>query len=271
LTGGCDIGIGSAPTIPLKMLTAGVDLASQTAHTASCTIEWSDGRATVTGLAVDVDDDTITSLISAVDKLGIDTPLGWPIAFAEAVGLHSREGSWPSTYLHADTRAMRYRRTDLWLWNRLEMSPPLSVSTDRIALPAMRAAALLARLPVPVALDGSGVVVEVYPAAALRRWELPWRKYKHKENAEARNALVEQLVARTAEWLTIPSSHVERCQADDDALDALIAALIARAAALNLVEPIPEDEQTEARREGWVAVPMRRSLDRLAVTVTPLS
>ncbi len=49
------------------------------------------------------------------------------------------------------------------------MPQPLSVSTDRIALPAMGAASLLSRLPERAPLDGSGVIVEVYPAAALHQ------------------------------------------------------------------------------------------------------
>jgi len=74
-------------------------------------------------------------------------------------------------YAHSDTRAVRYRRTDLAIWQMMTGGPPLSVSTDKIALPAMRAAAILSRLPQPVALDGSEIVVEVYPAAALKRWD----------------------------------------------------------------------------------------------------
>jgi hypothetical protein len=99
----------------------------------------------VTDLILGVEDDTITKLAVTVDKLGIDVPFGWPIAFTDAVMQHSREGSWPAGYEHGDTSTFRYRRTDLWVWRRLETSPPLSVSTDRIALPAMRVAALFSR------------------------------------------------------------------------------------------------------------------------------
>ena len=80
------------------MITAGVDLSSQTAHTASCMIEWSGQSAIVTDLEVDVDDRSISALAQTVDKLGIDVPLGWPLAFAEAVAQHSRQGSWPVDY-----------------------------------------------------------------------------------------------------------------------------------------------------------------------------
>jgi hypothetical protein len=246
------------------VITAGVDLASQASATAACVIEWSGRTASVVEVVTGVGDDRISALAAEVDKLGIDVPLGWPVAFVEAVGGHARDGSWPASYMHAeDTTALRFRRTDLWLWDLLK-SPPLSVSTDRIALPAMRAAALLARMPDRTPLDGSGVVVEAYPAGALRRWGFPSRNYKRKENASARRELVARLLAETAGWLRVDGLVVERCCASDDALDAVIAALIARAAAVGLVEEIPPAERDAARREGWVAVPYAGSLGLLA-------
>jgi predicted nuclease with RNAse H fold len=247
------------------MITAGIDVASQTAHTAACVIEWADDRARVTRLSVGVDDDSITELITGVDKVGIDAPLGWPIAFADAITQHTRDGSWPSTYQHADTSAFRLRATDLWVWKKLGMPPPLSVSTDRIALPAMRIAALLSRLPVRTALDGSGVVVEVYPAAALGRWGLPSRGYKRRENSEARRVLVERFLAETRQWLSVGETDVNLCLSSDDGLDALIAALVARAAAVGLVEPIQPEDRASAAREGWIAAPSPGSLRLLAL------
>jgi predicted nuclease with RNAse H fold len=246
------------------MLTAGVDLASQATKTAACVIDWSDQRATVVDLNLGVDDDSISELIGRVHKLGIDVPLGWPVAFADAMSDYSSDGTWPTDYRHNDNASYRYRRTDLWVWKHLGTSPPLSVSADRIALPAMRAAALLSRLPHPTARDGSGVVVEVYPAAALRRWDLPSRQYKRKENSDARRELVARLLAETT-WLSVDSNGVDLCIASDDALDALVAALVARAAATELVESIQSEDLTSALREGWIAVPIEGSLVRLAI------
>ncbi len=246
------------------MITAGVDLSSQALRTACCVIEWADHRATLTELSLGVVDSTITELIGQVDRLGIDVPLGWPIAFAEAVMEHSLTGGWPVDYSHADTSALRLRRTDLWLWRSFGSSPPLSVSTDRIALPAMRAASLLASLPERVALDGSGIVVEAYPAAALRRWGHRSRGYKGATNAEARHSLVTGFLAATERWLQVTSEQVDRCLSSDDAFDALVAALVARAAALSLVQPVPDEERPAARREGWIVVPLAGSLEALA-------
>jgi predicted nuclease with RNAse H fold len=245
------------------MITAGVDLSSQVAHTASCVIDWSDGRGTVTALSLGVADDCIVQLIGEVDKLGIDVPLGWPIPFVEAVAQHSQNGRWPSDYSHADTKALRLRRTDLWVQEHLDFSQPLSVSTDRIALPAMRAASLLSGLPDRTSLDGSGVVIEAYPAAALRRWGHPSRGYKGKSNSEVRRTLVQGFLAEAA-WLQVNDEQLNRCLSSDDAFDALIAALVARAATLALVEPIPEEDRVAATREGWIAIPVSGSLQKLA-------
>ncbi len=249
------------------MVTAGVDLSSQAAGTAVCVIEWADTRATVVHLALAATDDVICEWIGMVDKQGIDIPLNWPVAFADAVAQHSRDGTWPRDYRHAETKAYRYRRTDLWVRRNLKTSPPLSVSTDRIALPAMRAAALMSRLPERTALDGSGVVVEVYPAAALRRWGFPSRSYKRKENVEARRQLVEQFLTETAGWLSIGEEDVALCLSSDDAFDAVIGALAAQAAAVGLADGIPDEERTAAAREGWIAVPCEGSLGRLSMPI----
>ena len=125
------------------MLTAGVDLSSQDAGTAACVIDWCGESATVIQLTVRVNDAAITNLLMTADKVGIDAPLGWPIAFVDAVAQHSRGDLWPSAYSHGDNVAYRYRRTDLWLWKVQGLPQPLSVSTDKIAYPAMRAVALL--------------------------------------------------------------------------------------------------------------------------------
>jgi hypothetical protein len=245
------------------MLTTGVDLASQDARTAACVIDWSADRAVIAELTVGVDDAAITDLITASEKTGIDAPLGWPVAFAEAVALHSRTGSWPPAYVHTDNTAFRYRRTDLRVWSTTGSAPPLSVSTDRIAIPAMRAAAVLSRLPVRVPLDGTGAVVEAYPAAALRRWGMASRGYKGQGGAAVRASLVDVLVTTSSSWLDLRDSEVQLCKSIDDAFDALIAALIARAAGLGLVDPIPDEDREMARREGWISVPNAGSLGLL--------
>jgi Protein of unknown function (DUF429) len=242
--------------------TAGIDLSSQDRKSGACVMEWSDYGAEITRLDVGVSDKVITRLIVEVDKVGIDIPLGWPIAFAEAVARHSRDGTWPETDRHADIEAYRYRRTDVHVRDQVGLAP-LSVSTDRIGIPAMRAAALLATIRPRVPLDGSGRVVEVYPAAALRRWGLAWRQYKGSDHEEERHALAGAFAVQTGGWLGLSDQDRGICEDSDDAFDALIAACVARASGIDAVEPIPEADLDAARREGWIALPREASLGTL--------
>jgi predicted nuclease with RNAse H fold len=247
-----------------SLATAGVDLASQGNNTAAGVIEWSNGSAEIVELHDHFDDDGIARLVASAAKVGIDVPLGWPAGFVDAVAQHARDGTWPADYEHAHNRALRYRATDIWLQDEQHFSAPLSVSTDRISIPAMRAAAVLNKVTPRPDLDGSGVVVEVYPAAALRRWGLSFRGYKGVKNADVRRQLVTTFRQRTSAWLTIRPEQFNSCCDNDNVFDAVICALVARATLVNLTERIPLDRREAARREGWIAVPRERSLEQLA-------
>lgn len=248
------------------MRTVGIDLASQDDRTAACVIDWGADGGRVTKLVPNgVSDTDIVHFALAADKVGVDVPFGWPIAFAEAVARHSIDASWPVEYLHAENKAMCYRATDRRVRDLVSLNP-LSVSSDRIALPAMRAAALMSRLDERAPLDGTGRFVEVYPAAALRRWGLTWKGYKDQkpENRVRREGLVRNLLDATRGWLAVESGEVAALIEDDNALDAFVAALITRAATLGLVEPIPDVDRVAAGREGWIAIPLPGSLSGLA-------
>ncbi len=249
------------------MRTAGIDLSSQDKKSAACVVEWSDGCASIVELKLGVADTDIVGLIRKVDKLGIDIPLGWPIAFAEAVCGHSEHGMWPETYQHAHNEAYRLRRTDIHV-KRAGGAAPLSVSTDRIGIPAMRCAALLAAAAPGAALDGSGVIVEVYPAAALRRWGFRSRQYKGPEHVAERKELVAAFAA-TCDWLSLEEAERTACERSDDVFDALVAACVARAAWIDAVEPIPVTDRFAALREGWIALPQEGSLKELASRAPP--
>ena len=125
-----------------------------------------------------------------------------------------------------------------------EQPNPLSVSADRIGHAAMRAAGLLAMLAdhrYRIDRTGrTGLVVEVYPAAALKHWGLTHRKYKGTGSAAERTKLLARLLG-SCKWLSMSKADKTRCKESDDAFDAVVCALIARAAALGKV--------TEAERE----------------------
>ena len=103
-------------------------------------------------------------------------------------------------------------------------------------------------------------MLEVYPAAALLLWGLPREGYK--ASGEAREELLATIEAE-APWLEWAPGAWEACVASDDALDAVLCALIARAAALGLTAPPPAEELELARAEGWIHLPRKGSLGEL--------
>jgi predicted nuclease with RNAse H fold len=250
------------------MRTLGVDLAAEPANTAVARIDWTGGAAEVRAVRVDVDDPALVEEITASDKAGIDCPLGWPRRFVEFVAAHEAGVfAAPAGLAGRDwRRQLAYRETDR-VTRSVTGLVPLSVATDRIGLAAMRCAGLLARLAAagcPVDRAGAGVVVEVYPAASLKQWQLTYRGYKGRANAIVRDQLVDRLIT-AAPWLKL-GEHQQTCRESDHALDAVIAALTARAAALaQASKPTPEHADA-ARTEGWIALPTRTLTD---LTPTP--
>ena len=95
--------------------------------------------------------------------------------------------------------------------------------------------------------------MEIYPAASLKCWGLAYRGYKHPRNPQALAALVDDLLA-AAPWLD-PGPHEGLRRTSHDAVDAIIAALTARAAAQGLATRPDEKQAAAARSEGWIALP----------------
>ena len=243
------------------MITLGIDLASLPARTAACAIEWAGGRARVLDIACGQDDDALLARIAPADKAGLDVPFGWPEAFVEAVGRFHAGAAWPA----ASVAALRYRETDRVVAARTGRWP-LSVSTDLIGVPTFRAARLLSRLAErgeKVDRSGGGRLVETYPAAALRLWGFASTGYKRREGRPSLGRLLVALRQQTP-WLTVDAAARRLCGRSDDALDALVAALIARAAALGLCAPPPPEHAARAAAEGWIALPEPNSLVVLA-------
>lgn len=235
--------------------TAGVDLAAENTRTALGIIAWQDGGAILERVDVGISDTDIVAAAADVDKLGIDCAFGWPDDFVAFVRDHAelRHASPPDGGMEW-RRRLAYRETDRVVRARTGRWP-LSVSTDRLGLTAMRCAALLERLSVAgfdVDRSGeTGAVVEVYPGASARAWRVHAGGYR--VDAAARRAVVDA-VQREAPWLAL-GDHVARMVASADALDAVLAALAARAVALGRYER-PDARQVErARREGWIALP----------------
>jgi len=235
------------------MKTVGIDLAARASKTAVATIEWSAGDARVLELVMPATDDDIATRVISSDAAGLDAPLGWPTAFIEFLSIQRDEVIEPFKYDDV-WRRMAFRVTDLRVRERFGIYP-LSVSTDRLGLTALRAASLLAQLRlggVNVDRAGRGRLAEVYPAVALRQWGLPAASYKGKSSAP-RQALLAEL-KELAPWLDFGEFETT-CIVSHDAFDAVVCALIARAHALDLTVPPEAGDLEAANIEGWICVP----------------
>ena len=239
------------------MLTAGIDLSTEPAKTALAVIEWSATGAALTSLALRNSDAALVDAAGRVTVVGIDCPFGWPDDFVDFLAAH-RSGTVAVPTGESGTewrRRLAYRETDRFVQAATGLRP-LSVAADRIGLTAMRVAGLLAQLDhLDRAVDraGGGVVVEVYPAASLTRWGLSHQRYKGADHRSERRQLICDLVM-SAPWLDL-GEHEPLCADSDDALDAVVAALTARAVALGQSSRPDAAVRDRAAREGWIALP----------------
>lgn len=234
------------------MLTVGIDLASQAKNTAICLVRWHDGGADVERVTCPADDEVILSACRDADASGIDAPFGWPDPFVRLLASGENEAEpWDD----ARRDALRLRQTDVVAHDRVGRQP-LSVSADRIALAAMRARSLLARLGVTDRSGADGRVFEVWPAGFRRA--VGWDANKKDARADAGSEL--RRIRAALPWLVM-SLDVERIfstkAAADDAVDALVAALAARAAALGNTDAPTSAQRATAAREGWIHLPKR--------------
>jgi len=257
----------------------GVDLASRPEKTAVCMIRWDDGPVSLVTLCrgrADDGTDLHTKWLSttgygirgdygaAITKIGIDAPFGWPEPFLDAVSAYRSGPAWP-TGMDNPLDECRLRETDRAV-NRRSGKWPLSVTSDRIALPAMRCASLLTDIghhagTESVGRDGTGLCCEVYPDPALRFWTnqslerlAPRESYKGSGAQQKRLQLLAAIQAQLP--LEDRDHQLEKIGLQDDYLDALLCALVARAAELGLTHP-PETEAEVARApvEGWIHLP----------------
>ncbi|GAA3374883.1 DUF429 domain-containing protein [Streptomyces sannanensis] len=241
------------------MRTLGIDLAASPKTTAAAVVDWADdGTARVTPPRLRCGDDELLALITGLaddDRVGVDCPFGWPVAFVEAVAAHTEGRPWPGRGTDSATHraTMRFRRTDLVV-REATGRYPLTVAFDRLGAAAARWAHLadgLAALGRPVERAGTGQVTEVYPAAARRRWGLgPERSMTE--------------LCAAAPWLRCGAAERAAYDTSEHAFDALIAALVARAVALGLTAgPATEADARAAAVEGWVHLPDEGSLAAL--------
>lgn len=88
--------------------------------------------------------------------------------------------------------------------------------------------------------------------------------YKGNDSAARvrRARLVESLLEQTHGWLEVDTTTAQITCDSDDQLDALLCALVARAADLDRLDPI--GDHAAASSEGWIRLPISGPLSQLA-------
>lgn len=234
----------------------GIDLAAQSKLTGMAALRDDDGALVVEHAAVGVSDAQIVQAVQSADGVGVDIPLGWPIRFVELLQDHAALSLQPPESTDATwRRGLAMRDTDMAVHRRTGITP-LSVSANLIAYPAFRWAGIEATLRdagVDTSRDGSGAVAEVYPAAALYRWGLPYRGYKGTRNTAVREHMVASISCRfpTLDWQGFDALAV----ADDNVFDAVMAALVAHQISQGNCEGPSAQQRETARVEGWIWIP----------------
>jgi hypothetical protein len=279
------------------MYTLGVDLAAQPKDTAYCLVQWLADMALVELPVVGADDEALLDAMETAGWTGVDAPFGWPEPFVHAISHFRFFAEWPEWA--AEPAGLRYRETDRFVRETVKAErgvalAPLSVSSNWIAACAWRCARLLRlhrertgyeldRIAVPLSsgMDGppdeprpGGLVrprgvVEVYPAGALAMWGLPHKGYKAGGNttpqaARDRRAAILAALEAEASRLMLSSDVRNACLATDHALDALVSALVACAAATDDTIRPTLDIRDLAHSEGWIHLPESDSLGRLS-------
>ena len=217
-------------------------------------------------LRVGLSNDELLPLMRSATVVGLDAPFGWPDAFADAVRQWGESDHWPLDWDEkGGTEALRLRATDDWVWKTIQKQP-LSVSSDRIGITAWRAAALLTAFCGTSIDRVRGPVREVYPGAALIAWDLLDRRppSSYKRDPTVRADLLNRMAAAGG-WLDL-DGYGDQLIASDHAFDALVSALVARAATDGELAWAPPDHIPRQRlqREGWIWLPRPGSWPRLA-------
>lgn len=241
------------------MRTLGIDLSADRSTTAMAVIDWSAGTASVLTPATRCGDEELLQALTGLapgDRAGIDTPFGWPAEFVRAISAHLVADLWPGRGQDSERYRkdhLRYRLTDRIVWSQIQPATPLAAPFNLIGAMVARWAHLedeLTARGLSVDRSGVGPICEVYPKASRLRW--------HLEGTRS----MERLLA-AAPWLRCDPHTRSAYDASDDAYDALVCALTARAAALDLTTRPTAHEREQARLEGWIHLPTRGSLPLL--------
>jgi hypothetical protein len=240
--------------------TWGLDLSTKPAKSAAVALVWEGDTASVDDVCQPLHATEIIERITATgeESWAVDVPFGWPDEFVDF--MHDRHTQplsgvllpAPDSWETWRTTTLAQRRTDFFLTHHEGIrTRPLPASFQMLGATAAMWVLIEASLAARgVEIDRSGVdgrVCETYPRAALAAWGHRQPGKKDLDWLEAQFPFLKV----DARWRSRLNN--------DDACDALVCALVARARELGHTYPPGEDALAAARREGWIHVSTRSS------------
>lgn len=256
------------------MKTLGIDIASQARDTALAAIEWPEtGSPRLIAFSEleesQFTDDRLTEVLRSHDwgRVAIDVPFGWPSGLLDLLGRWRRGEvvDFPAERRKGRSETL-YRRTDLVTWDRTGVKP-IPVGVENLAWVSLRAFHVLSQADLH--RDRVGLrspVLETYPKAALKCWpEMPLESTKSGDSAPRARA---EALARLVETVALRIDDVDRGklveETKDHRFDALVCALVARAAMVGRTQLPVKADADAADQEGWIHLPSEGSLTTLA-------
>lgn len=211
----------------------------------------------------------LADVVNTYELVGIDCALGWPRAFTEFVNSYAAKGSGAAhAYPSPIAPQFRYRLTDQIVMHTLpglRLSSPVSSGA---ATATLQCAHVIAKKDYPPSAFGgppdAGNVIEVSPQASLGQWEMPYQGYKASKGRSLLHKMVTTMVKDPLGPQVNLGPWFDTCRTNSHAFEALIAALTARAVALDrAIKPRNSAEVEAAMDEGWIWLPEKKSLSKL--------
>ncbi|MDO8184693.1 hypothetical protein Q5424_05010 [Conexibacter sp. JD483] len=270
------------------MTTLGISFGRFSRHATCCTIQWPGGLGLPETPKLGVPDEALVPRMEAADWTAVTgAPFGFPDAMLDAIVSYAEDGRWERP---ADPELLHHRLTDRFVMELLaergtELYLPPATDPDslrdagRIAHilteHASRADQPLDRIGVPgsTGMDGppdlprglvqfpTGGVIETSAAAALAAWGLPFDGYSPADAYDStgtravRERVLHGLEHETGVSMIVCGDVRAAAAVSYDALEALIAAIVAFAAATDETIKPTLTQRGAARREGWIHLP----------------
>lgn len=250
--------------------TVGIGWGSDSVSTRIVTLRWGTHAVTPGDVHLEsADDQVVGHFLNYPDAaVAVTVPLGWPLPLVSFLHQQSARVLPPiaapgppgppvsgDAVEHVVRPLMRRRCDDMV--EALAHVPAPACGTEPTLTRALRFQHVLARYCPAHATaprDGTGLI-EAHAEAALAAWGLPWRHLRAPGDQGQRAR--ERTLAGLLEpgWLDL--GEVQAAAAHDPAtLEALVAALVARAVRAGVTVPASAGPERElAEREGWTALP----------------